>query len=297
MDNKANRAGAIYASSEADVQIDSCLFDMNFAATIGSAIVAFEIQAANFTIKNSNFTKNSAEQALISVEQTLMVIKGCRFYDNAAELLTGGVILSGAKLTFINSTVDSSYQFEDIPEFRFLAGFFYLSSKSELDIRDDSYLINQMAVQAAAILCMAESRVALNYTTIVNSRTPHTLDASGVLFARQCKSTTVTNCVFSHNNDHNIYVENSNLFVANTSFLDLESKDRAFITGKRSSAQILNSTLQRASSYNSEGSGIQFRASESVHSEGNMFTQLNGTQGGAVYIKTTNEATILHNTF
>lgn len=65
-----------------------------------------------------------------------MLVEDCQFIDNKAQMITGGITLNGAHLIIRNSVIENTEPYSKEVSDEVLAGFFYISAKSHLELLD-----------------------------------------------------------------------------------------------------------------------------------------------------------------
>ena len=137
--------------SDSDVRIFSTIFRENSAQQHGSVMVALNCHDKLISVRNSLFKFNQGVFSLVTLVNSDMEVYDTKFDDNLAKSVTHGFSLTNSHLTASSIWVTSSVTSQN-DQTSVLAGFFYLTEGSQLNLIGDSMIQHTSGKIATAIL-------------------------------------------------------------------------------------------------------------------------------------------------
>ena len=233
----------------------------------------------------------------MNLVNTEMKIYDSVFEDNVAISVTHGFAMTNSKLTASGIHIMSTSQSWPIDETSVLAGFFYLSQRSQLNLIGDSVVQHTHGRVATAILLQGESKVFVQdseFTDILALKDGG-FEATGVIVGWQSESIIIDQSIFSGIENTNIYSDRTPVTITRSEFKHGKRSPYVAVHGSTLTMQsskmsdagdvfVIGRGLSVVEDPTAAGRGIQCIHCARVVIFNNEFSNLHSLRGGAIFL-------------
>ena len=179
------QGGVIFAIRDSQVVVIDSLFRNNLASD-GSTIFGLANQGAadRMRISRTRFERNWAQQDMINLKLTDMLITDSTIVDNFATYVTHGVVLIKSQMeiasTSIYFTDDLLSRLKNIQKLD--TGFFQLQLGSTLTLRSNSIIENVIAQKQSVLSAQSKSNIFISDNVVIQNNKAISTTGSAFLF-------------------------------------------------------------------------------------------------------------------
>ena len=170
-DNQAQIGGVFYAIANSEFLIRTSTISRNFGNDASAVYGMANNSPYALKFYDSIFENNEADQNLMHLQLSEMLIENSTFTDNFAKFVNHGITLISSTVEMKESKVTFSEGFADSLDLsRLDTGFFNLFPASTLYINDNTVFSNLKALNQAVINAISQSDVFIsNNVTFINN--------------------------------------------------------------------------------------------------------------------------------